>query len=98
MVLHLADDKESAQGAPRWQREEMTFVPGEYTHQSFRGSKFNSVCAFCHGSISGQPIDVGLNPDFLTSASAVAAATTAPVDLSGPASGRGPIQGPPANP
>jgi len=99
LVLHLADDKESqANGTPRWQREEMTFVPGEYTHQSFRSSQFNSLCAFCHGSVSGQPIDVGLNPDFLTSASAVAAVTTAPADLSGPASGRGPIMGPPANP
>ena len=30
IVLHLADDSESqALNLPRWQREEMTFVPGE---------------------------------------------------------------------
>ena len=99
VVLHLADDKESAQnGTPRWQREEMTFVQGEYAHQSFRGTFFNGLCAFCHGSISGQPVDVGLNPDFLTQASAVDAISTPPVDLTGPPSSRGPVEGPPANP
>ena len=97
MVLHLANDKEAA-SAPRWQREEMTFVPGEYSHQSFRRSQFNSLCGFCHGAVSGHPNDVGLNPDFLTSASAVLAGTTPAVDLSGPPSSRGPVQGPPANP
>ena len=50
---------------PRWQREEMTFVPGEYTHQSFRGVFFDNLCGNCHGAVSGHPIDVALNPDFL---------------------------------
>jgi hypothetical protein len=99
MVLHLANDMESSQnGTPRWQREQMTFVPGEYAHQSFRSAQFDSLCAFCHGSVSGQPVDVGLNPDFLTSASDVAAVSTAPVDLTAGPSGRGPIIGPPTNP
>jgi hypothetical protein len=99
LVLHLADDSESQQGnLPRWQREEMTFVPGEYTHQSFRGTFFNSLCANCHGAISGHQVDVALNPDFLTQASSVDAVAAAPIDLTGPPSQRGQVTGPPANP
>jgi hypothetical protein len=98
MIIHLADDSESKSGAPRWQREEMTFVPGEHSHQSFRGTFFNSLCGNCHGAISGHQVDVALNPDFLTEASSVAAAASAPEDLTGPPSGRGQIQGAPANP
>jgi hypothetical protein len=97
MVLHLADDNESS-GLPRWQREEMTFVPGEYAHQSFRGTFFNALCANCHGAISGHQVNVALNPDFLTQASDVAAVTTTAVDLTGPPSQRGSVTGPPANP
>jgi hypothetical protein len=97
MMLHLPDDQES-KGAPRWQREEMTFVPGEYAHQSFRGTFFNALCGNCHGSISGHQVDVALNPDFLTEASAVAAVSAPATDLSGPPSGRGQIQGAPPNP
>jgi hypothetical protein len=97
MVLHLADDQES-NGLPRWQREEMTFVPGENAHQSFRGQFFDALCANCHGAISGHQVDVALNPDFLTQASAVAAVQTSAVDLTGGPSSRGAVQGPPANP
>jgi hypothetical protein len=99
IVLHLADDSESkANNLPRWQREQMTFVPGEYAHQSFRGTFFDSLCANCHGAISGHQVDVALNPDFLTEASSVQAAANSPVDLSGPPSGRGQVMGPPSNP
>ncbi len=76
----------------------MTFVPGEYTHQSFRGTFFNALCANCHGAISGHPVDVALNPDFLTEASAVAAQSATAADLSGPPGGRGQVVGPPSNP
>ena len=55
---------------PRWQREEMTFVPGEYAHQAFPAGFFDNLCAGCHGSISGRPVDAALKPDFLTQASA----------------------------
>jgi len=99
MVLHLADDTESqASGAPRWQREEMTFVPGENAHQSFQATFFNGLCGGCHGSVSGLRIDVALNPDFLTQASAVASTAGTAVDLTGPPSQRGQVMGPPANP
>ncbi len=100
MVLHLPDDSESQQmNLPRWQREEMTFVPGEQVHQSFPSQFFNNLCAGCHQSIPGQAVDFALGPDFLTQASTVVAAVNeAAVDLTGPPSGRGQIMGPPANP
>jgi hypothetical protein len=99
MVLHLADDSESQQmSLPRWQREAMTFVPGEQTHQSFPAPFFNNLCAGCHQSIPGRTVDFALGPDFLTQASNVTAASQGPVDLTGPPSGRGPVMGPPANP
>jgi hypothetical protein len=100
MVLHLADDSESQQmNLPRWQREEMTFVPGEQCHQSFPSQFFNNLCAGCHQSIPGQAVDFALGPDFLTQASTVVAAVNeAAVDLTGPPSGRGQVMGPPANP
>jgi len=99
MVIHLADDSESRKlNLPRWQREEMTFVPGEYTHQSFRGIFFNNLCANCHGAVSGKQTDVALNPDFMTEASQVDAVTTPPSQLTGPPSQRGSVQGPPFTP
>ncbi|MGD0525428.1 MAG: hypothetical protein ABSE49_09805 [Polyangiaceae bacterium] len=99
MVLHLADDSESQAGSlPRWQREEMTFVPGEYAHQSFRSTFFDGLCANCHGAISGHQVDVALNPDFLTQASAVSAVSATASDFTGPPSQRGQVVGPPANP
>ena len=51
----------------------MTFVPGEQVHQGFPSVFFNGLCAGCHGSISGKPVDFALNPDFLTEASSVVA-------------------------
>jgi hypothetical protein len=97
LVLHLGDTAESTKlGLPRWQREEMTFVPGERTHQGFPAAFFDSLCAGCHGSISGKPVDAALNPDFLTQASSVIAASLPPTDLTGPA--RGGVVGPPFSP
>jgi hypothetical protein len=99
IVLHLTGDSESAKlNLPRWQREEMTFVPGEVVNQSFRADFFNNLCAGCHGSISGRPVDAALKPDFLTQASQVAAAGVAASDYSGPPNRRGPIVGPPSSP
>jgi hypothetical protein len=89
IVLHLAEDAESrTMKLPRWQREEMTFSPGEYAHQSFPGAFFNNLCAGCHGALSGRPVDAALRPDFLTQASSVIAAAIAPTDYSGPPSTR----------
>jgi hypothetical protein len=99
LVLHLSDDSESRRlKLPRWQREEMTFLPGEYAHQSFPGVFFNNLCGGCHGAISGRPIDASLRPDFLTQASSVDAIDLAASDFTGPPSRRGPIIGPPASP
>jgi hypothetical protein len=99
MVLHLADDTESTLlKLPRWQHEEMTFLPGEQAHQAFPGVFFNNLCAGCHGSLSGRPTDAALLPDFLSEASDVAAVNTPATDYSGPPSQRGPVMGPPTSP
>jgi hypothetical protein len=99
IVLHLADDAESKRlGLPRWQREEMTFLPGEYAHQAFPATFFNNLCGACHGAISGRPIDASLRPDFLTQASSVIAVSRPAADLTGPPSKRGSIIGPPFSP
>jgi hypothetical protein len=95
LVLHLPDDAESRQrNLPRWQREEMTFVPGEHARQSFPAAFFDELCAGCHGSISGRPVDFAVRPDFLTQASQVTGVLAAPIDLSGPPNTRGTVIGP----
>jgi hypothetical protein len=98
MVLHLSDTSESTKrGLPRWQREEMTFVPGEYSHQGFPAPFFNNLCGTCHNAISGHPIDASFKPDFLTQASAVLATGVSPTDLTGPSSVSSAPIGPPFN-
>jgi hypothetical protein len=99
MILQLGTDYESTTlKLPRWQREAMTFLPGEMAHQAFPGAFFNNLCAGCHGSLSGRPTDAALGPDFLTQASNVAAVTIPATDLSGGPSGRGPVLAPPFTP
>ena len=100
ILLHLPNDNESARvmNLPRWQRETMTFTPGENVHQSMPAAFFNNLCAGCHGAISGRPVDAALSPDFLTEASQVAAATLAPSDFTGPPSQRGSVESPPFTP
>jgi hypothetical protein len=99
VLLHLPADSESMKmNLPRWQRETLTFVPGEHSHFAFPRPFFNNLCAACHGSLSGRPVDAALSPDFLTQASRVQGALAAPKDLTGPPSGRGGIIGPPATP
>jgi hypothetical protein len=99
IVLRLAEDSESQRlMLPRWQREEMTFLPGETAHQAFQAGFFDNLCAGCHGAVSGRPLDAALKPDFLTEASAVAAVTLPVSDYSGPPSTRGALVGPPSAP
>ena len=74
-----------------FQREEMQFYPGEYAHQSFRREFFNGLCGGCHGSLSGLETDIAANPDVLTRASEVIAASRNPTNLRE----GGTIQGPP---
>jgi hypothetical protein len=87
-VLKLGDDAEShTKGLPRWQREAMTFAPGESIRQGFPQPFFDGICGGCHGSISGRPVDAALRPDFLTQASTVLDIVTNPVtNLAGPRS------------
>ena len=97
MVIHLADDQESqSMGLPRWQREEMTFVPGEYAHQGFPSPFFDNLCGTCHDSISGRPTDAAFAPDFLTQASQVLATQAAADDFT--KATPGPVIGPPFTP
>ena len=96
-VVHLADDAESTQGKlPRWQREAMTFVPGELVHQSMPRVFFNNLCGGCHGSLSGLPVDASLRPDFLTQASTVVSAPSTP-GLNFAGLRTSPISGPPSS-
>jgi hypothetical protein len=100
LVLHLGSDSESAAplSLPRWQREAMTFSPGEHAHQAFSAPFFDGLCSGCHGAISGRPVDAALRPDFLTQASVVLSTTAQAYDFSGPPSSRGAVQGPPSSP
>jgi hypothetical protein len=99
IVLHLADDTESRElKLPRWQREAMTFTPGEIAHQAMPAQFFNNICGTCHGPLSGHPLDAALKPDFLTQASNVKAASLPPTVLTGPPSSRGSVVGPPFDP
>jgi hypothetical protein len=79
---------------PRVQREALTFAPGEHANQSFRREQFNGICASCHGAISGRPIDVAVQPDILTGASATQSRGAAPNNLNVAPNARGPISGP----
>lgn len=98
IVLHLPDTTVSKQNSyPRWQKEEMTFYPGERAHQSFPPTFFNGLCALCHGSISGRAVDAALDPDLLTQASQVdAAGKTGDNNFNVGPSQRGAIEGPPS--
>ena len=99
VVLRLGDDAESRSlKLPRWQREAMTFQPGEYAHQSMPSAFFDNLCAGCHGAVSGRPVDAAMRPDFLTQASIVAAVVQPPTDLTGPPSTRGSVAGAPTTP
>jgi hypothetical protein len=99
IVLKVPDTELSRKLAlPRYQREEMMFSPGEYTHQSFKAKFFNSLCGNCHSSISGRSVDVALQPDFVTSASATLSTVKPPWNLNKPPGQRGPIEGPSPTP
>lgn len=80
-TVQLAGD---AAPTSHFQREEMQFYPGEEARQSFRRQFFDGMCGGCHGSLSGQEMDVAVNPDILTQASSVEAMSRTPADLSVP--------------
>jgi hypothetical protein len=49
--------------------EEDQLGPGERISRGVPQTFFNSVCAGCHGSVSGRELDVAIDPDALTGAS-----------------------------
>lgn len=74
-TIALEGDSEAQR---HFQREEMQFYPGEWAKQGFRRDLFDGLCGGCHGSVSGLEKEVAINPDILTSASAVLAADAEP--------------------
>ncbi len=99
LVVHLPDtDVSKKLGLPRYQREEIEYMPGEYSHQGFKRQFFNNLCGFCHGAISGHAVDNAVAPDILTQASDTDSRTANPVDLRVPVGNRGPVQGAPTTP
>jgi hypothetical protein len=99
LVLHLPNTPTSMRsGDPRWQREEMEFSPGETVSQLFPPTFFSNVCGQCHGSVSGQQLDVSVQPDVLTQASIVAARGAPSVTLGVAQSSRGQPMGAPTSP
>jgi hypothetical protein len=99
LVIDLPDTTISTQRKlPRFQREEIEFSPGEYCHQGFQRQFFDNMCGFCHGSISGRPVDNAAAPDILTQASNTASHGESAIELRVPANQRPAPIGPPANP
>ena len=49
--------------------EEDQLGPGERISRGVPQQFFNSVCAGCHGSVSGKELDIAIDPDALTGAS-----------------------------
>jgi hypothetical protein len=78
VVLELQDDKHNTIVK---MGEEHQLGPGEQISMGISEVLFNSVCAGCHGSISGHEIDVGVTPDALTGASASKSATASPATI-----------------
>lgn len=61
--------------------EEHQLGPGEQISMGIAAPLFDSVCAGCHGSITGYETDVGVTPDALTGASVSMSATAKPVTI-----------------
>jgi hypothetical protein len=61
--------------------EEHQVGPGEYVTPGAPRKLFNGICGGCHGSISGEELDVAVTADSLTGASASASRDQLPVDL-----------------
>jgi len=75
VVLELQDDKHNPIVK---MGEEHQLGPGEQISMGVTAPLYNTVCAGCHGSISGEETDVGVSPDALTGASASTSANATP--------------------
>jgi hypothetical protein len=62
-------------------REEHQLAPGEYVTPGPPRHLFNGICGGCHGSLSGEEIDVAVTPDALTGASVSASRDKSPKNL-----------------
>jgi hypothetical protein len=51
------------------QREAFQVYPGERMRQGIPRTFFDGLCGGCHGSVSGDELDIGIRVDVLTSAS-----------------------------
>jgi hypothetical protein len=66
LILELIDGS----GTPLFTMgEEHQVTPGEYITPGAPRALFNGICAGCHGSISGQELDIAVTSDTLTGAS-----------------------------
>ena len=66
LILELQDDN----GTPiATMAEEHQVGPAELVSLGIKASLFDAVCGGCHGSISGEELDVHVTPDALTGAS-----------------------------
>jgi hypothetical protein len=66
LILELVD----ASGAPvLTMTEEHQVAAGEYVTPGVPRKLFNGICGGCHGSVSGEELDVSVTPDALTGAS-----------------------------
>ncbi|MBK7538353.1 MAG: PD40 domain-containing protein [Myxococcales bacterium] len=61
--------------------EEHQLGPGEVISLGIRRELFNAVCGGCHGSVSGNELDVVVTPDALTGASESLSKTSSPVQI-----------------
>jgi hypothetical protein len=78
VVLELQDDK---QNSVVKMGEEHQLGPGEQISMGIVQSLFDSVCAGCHGSVTGHEVDVRVSADALTGASASVSANASPVTI-----------------
>jgi len=49
--------------------EEHQLAAGEYVTPGVPRALFNGICGGCHGSVSGEELDISVTPDALTGAS-----------------------------
>jgi hypothetical protein len=61
--------------------EEHQMGPGERISMGVQRNLFDAVCGGCHGSISGEELDIAVTPDALTGASASAVVNASPVSV-----------------
>ena len=66
LILELVD---SGGNAIFTMREEHQVSPGEYITPGVPRNLFNGICGGCHGSLSGEELDIAVTPDALTGAS-----------------------------